>query len=235
MKNDNLKPKIVILLAALASSLFIAAPLSYAQTATNKPQVILTWKALTYTPPDFMGKILPTSNSRMAASVALVDGGRIVDISRETIYWYLNDNFLNGSVGLQDVSFNVPNATGGAFDLRAEITTYSKGNQLKTVSVPVVNPEAVIELPFPSGIFYSSLISLFGQPYFFNVDDPSKLNFAWSVNGQTPSGAENPQSLNIKFGSVPSGSNLYVSLRIQNPSNQFESGAKSANLTYSTR
>ncbi len=222
----------IIFFTIVAVSLGVSTT-ALAQTAAAKPKVIITWIANSYAPPTFGGKVLPTAGSLVSASVALLDGGRLIDLSKETIYWYLDNNFLSGGPGLRGISFRAPDVAGGTVSLRAEIPNYSKGSQLKTISIPVASPEAVIEIPFPSKKFYSSSIKLVGQPYFFNIGSASGLNFSWSINGQTPSGAENPQSLNIKIGNLAVGSSLSVSLVIQNVSNQFERGAKSENILYS--
>ena len=211
--------------------------LSFAQAvAPSTPKILLTWRTDTYVPPGFIGKIMPTANSPIAASAELIDGGKIVDLSKQNVYWYANNNFLAGGIGLQRITFQAPDAAGGVMDLRVEFPNYSKGSQLKTVSMPIVRPEAVIETLFPSGKFSSSPLQLSAQPYFFNATSPTRLNFNWSVNGQTPSGAENPQNLNIKFGPTTApGSAFSVSLSIQNPDTryQFESASKRVDLTYS--
>ncbi len=211
-----------------------ALPRSFGQSASvTGPRILLTWKSNTYVPEGFSGKIMPTSNSPITASVELIDGGKIIDLSRKNIYWYQDNNFLAGGIGMQRVTFRAPDLAGGTMDLRAEVPNYSKGNQLKTVQIPISKPEAVIEAPFPYGNFSSSPIKLVGQPYFFNADSVSQFNFAWSINGQKPSGAENPQTLNIKFSpTMPQGSTLSVSLSIQNTTNQYESGVENINLIY---
>src|SRR3989344_9585493 len=210
---------------------------SFAQTATpSVPKLFLTWSSNTYVPPGFTGKIMPTANSEITASVELIDGGKVANLSKQNVYWYANNNFLSGGIGMQSVTFRAPDAAGGTIDLRAEVPNYSKGGQLKTISVPIVRPSVVIEPIFPSGRFSSSPLQLIGQPYFFNTTSPSRLNFAWSVNGQTPSGAENPQNLNIKFGpTMTPGSTLSVSLSVQNTDSRFrfETASKSMNFTYS--
>lgn len=220
-------------------ALFIASDIesSFAQTAApSVPKLFLTWSSNTYVPPGFTGKVLPTASSEITASVELIDGSKIADLSKQNVYWYVNNNFLSGGIGMQSVTFRAPGTAGGAIALRAEVPNYSKGSQLKTVSVPIVKPEVVIEPIFSSGRFSSSPLQLFGQPYFFNTTGPTRLNFIWRVNGQTPSGAENPQNLNIKFGpTITPGSTISVSLSAQNTDSkfQFETASKNADFTYS--
>ncbi len=226
----NLYTSLLILLLGISAHAF-------AQTvAPSVPKLFLTWSSNTYAPPGFAGKIMPTASSQITASVELIDGGKIVDLSKQSVYWYGNNNFLSGGIGMQSVTFLAPDVAGGTIDLRVEVPNYSKGDQLKTVSVPIVRPDVVIEAPLSSGKFSSSPLQLIGQPYFFNTASPTHLNFTWSVNSQTPSGAENPQVLNIKFGQMMTpGLTIPVSLSVQNTDSrfQFETASKSASFTYS--
>lgn len=178
---------------------------------------------------------MPTAGSQIAASAELIDNGKPVNLSKQNVYWYQDNNFIAGGYGSQAVVFRAPDVAGGTIDLRVEFPNYSKGAQLKTIAIPIVKPEAVIESPFPYGKFSSSPIQLLGQPYFFNADTISKLNFNWTVNGQAPSGAENPQNLNVKFNSMSPDSALSVSLSIQNTDSRYqtEGASQNINLVYS--
>ena len=210
---------------------------SFAQTTpAAAPQILLTWKSSSYAPADFGGKIMPTSNSLITASAELIDNGKIADVSKQNVYWYQDNNFIDGGIGKQRISFSAPGVFGGSISLRVEFPNYSKGGQLKTVDVRIVKPEAVIESSLPSGKFSSSPLKLTAIPYFFNTDSPAHLNFAWNINGQSPTGAENPQILNVKFGQdMQTQSTMAISLSVQNTDKRYEFEAASTNaiLTYS--
>lgn len=209
---------------------------SFAQSVpVSAHKIFLTWRTNTYVPSGFSGKAMPTANSQITASAELIDNGKTVDLSKQNVYWYQDNNFISGGYGLQTVTFRAPDVAGGTIDLRVEFPNYSRGAQLKTVVIPIVRPEAVIESPFPNGKFSSSPVQLLGQPYFFNADTISKLNFNWTVNGQTPSGAENPQSLNVKFNTMLPDSALSVSLSVQNTDGRYqgEGASQNINLIYS--
>lgn len=226
-----MKQKIISSLTLLGVGIFFA----HAQTTIPAPKLFITWKAESYAPADFSGKILPTANSPITASVELIDNGKVINLVQQssTVYWYLNDNFLQGGKALQEIAFRAPDAAGGTLDLRAEIPNYRNGPALKTVTIPIAQPETVIEAPFPSGIFSSPSIELTALPYFFNMKDLSRLNFDWSVNGETPTGAENPQKLTIKAGSAAApGSAIQISLNIRNPLDILQVGSKTITLTY---
>ena len=204
---------------------------AHAQTAS--PQFMITWKSNTYVPADFEGKILPTANSLVMVSFELIDGGALADLSAQTVYWYANNNFLQGGKGLQYIEFKAPDSAGGIIDLRVEVPNYKRGAQLKTIGIPIVSPKAVIEAPFPKNEFSASPIQLAGLPYFFNVRDISVLNFGWSINGVAPSGAENPDVLTIRLNpDAPAGSPLGVTFSVQNKNNALEGASENVNLIY---
>ncbi len=226
--------KILLGTFLIALAAFPLKPLIQTVQAAN-PSILLTWDSSAYVPPGFAGKNMPTANSMITAAAELIDNGKIIDVSRQNVYWYQNNNFIDGGIGKQRISFRAPGIAGSTISLRVEFPEYSKGSQLKTADIQVVRPEVVIESPFPGGKFSSSPLSLIGQPYFFNIASLSQLNFSWNVNGQPPQGAENPQILNVKFGQLPSQTNMAISLSAQNTDKryQFETASENLTLTYS--
>ena len=104
---------------------------------------------------------------------------------------------------------------------------------MKEISIPVVGPEVVIETPYPTGNFYGPTIKVVGVPYFFNVASPASLNFSWSVNGESPPNAENPEELNVTLNpDAPSGSTISIGLTINNPVIESESAGSNINPIY---
>lgn len=213
----------------IAIGIFLAG----ARAQTANPQFMITWKSNTYVPVDFEGKILPTANSTITVSFELIDGGAPAELSNQTVYWYINNNFLQGGKGLQHIEFRAPDTAGGVIDLRVEVPNYKQGPQLKTVEIPTVAPKAVIEAPFPNNEFSASPVQVAGLPYFFNVRDISPLNFGWSINGVAPSGTENPDTLTIRLNQdAPAGSSLGVAFTVRNKNNALEEASGNVNLIY---
>jgi hypothetical protein len=205
-----------------------------AQTQQNQPRLFMTWQAYSYTPPPFPGKILPTSNSPIAVSVEVVNPttGKIIDLGKQTIYWYINDNFFKGGQGVQNIYFRLPAQASSFISVRAQLPNLGNGMLLKTIQIPLVRPEVAIEAPYPDKRFGGASLQVKGFPYFFNVANPSALNFTWNVNGETPPNAENPAYLVVNINpDAPSGSTLNIRLTIQNPSNSSESASKIISLT----
>jgi hypothetical protein len=227
------------LLASVTLSVIVAlllvsgTPLTQGQQ--TKPKFLITWQAKSYVPPQYKGKVLPGAGSQIIASVELVDGGKLVDLSRQIIYWYANDNFVGGGEGVQTTSFNAGDNAPNTLSLRVQLPGYKNQNVLliKTIEIPIAGPEVVIESPYPDGRFTNSPVQLKGIPYFFNVASQSDLGFTWSVNGETPPNAENPADLVVNINpDAPSGSTLNVGLTVQNPVNNSESASKIIGLTF---
>ena len=196
-------------------------------------QLVVTWQAYgSYVPPQYIGKALPSLHSEIAASVALLSNGKLVDVSNQTVYWYLNDTLVEGGVGKQYVVLSPFGAPPAFLDLRAELPSYNGTTLIHDVQIPFVDPKAVIEAPHPGGQFSGSSISIQGTPYFFYTSDPGTLSYGWSVNGQTSASVENPQTLQIKTPlATPSGSLFGVSLTITDRNNNISEN-DSTNITY---
>jgi hypothetical protein len=213
---------------------FVAIKAVQAQTASS-PQFLMTWTTTnSYAPASYSGKILPNQTSPITASIELLANGQPVDLSNQTIYWYLNGNLLGGDDGAQRMTFVDP-ADDDAPDtltLEVELPDYPTGLLVHQINIPVVQPIAVIDAPYAQDEFSENPVTVQALPYFFATTSTSPLSFAWSVNGETVADAQNPQELQISMPqSTPSGFSLGISLTIQN-SNDETTATDNANLTY---
>jgi hypothetical protein len=209
---------------------------AYAQTSSS-PWFLITWETTgSYIPPFYQGKALPTYGSKITASLELVSSqGKILDLSGQTIYWYVDDNLVGGGVGVQQATFppigNAPNAV----NLRVTIPNYNGAYLVHTITIPMVLPEVVVYAPYPNGQFSQNSITVMALPYFFNIPSPSNLSYTWSVNGQNGTNAENPEEAQITLPQgTQSGTNLAVSLSVENPNDSTVATA-SGNLTYESQ
>ncbi len=216
----KLYAKIVSVGAFLAVTLLSGAFLARAQS--TEPQMVITWKAYgSYVPPTYADKALPNQESRLTASLMLLSNGKPVDLSYQTIYWYLNNTLISSGIGDQSIIFSPFGKAPAFLNLEAELPSYNGATLTHSIQIPLVNPKAVIEAPHPSGQSSENPVVLQGTPYFFYVSDPGELSYTWSVNGQNPSAAENPQTLQISLDpSTPSGSSLNIGLTIANPNDR---------------
>src|SRR5665213_880707 len=179
------------------------------QTASAAgPQFLMTWQASnSYAPVGYAGEILPNQESQITASFELINAnGSPINLSGQTIYWYQNDNLLGGGVGVQHFTFRPYGEAPNTVTLKVELPDYPGGLLIHEIDIPIVQPQAVIEAPYPQGVFPVSPAMVQALPYFFAATSTSPFSFAWSVNGQTVTSAENPQTLQISLPqSTPAG------------------------------
>jgi hypothetical protein len=192
--------------------------ISNAQTASAQPQFLVTWQALnSYAPPYYQGKVLPGASSQIVASVELVSGGKLVNLKNQTIYWYLNTNYIGGGIGAQRITFSPYGGAPDSLALEVKLPSYNNDSLLHTVSIPVVQPKAVIVARYPQNQFSDNPFTLQAQAYFFNVPSLLPLVFNWSANNQVANNTENPTEADISIPSdSPSGSQLSVTLDVKN-------------------
>lgn len=205
----------------------LAVTVSFAQTP---PQMIITWVARQdSSPSSFPGKILPTQNSVVTASLEFFVEGKPASLSEQKTYWYVNDGLVASGMGIKRISFLAP-AAGSIIDLRVQLPNYNGSLLTKTIQIPVATPLAVINAPYPNKEIFGRTIALKGIPYFFSAKS-SALNFRWSVNGSTPENTENPSELNVNLNpDALVGSNVNISLTISNPANPGESASQNISL-----
>lgn len=192
MKHGISTKKYWLVLLACA---FIAAAhggaLNRASAQGTPAKLLVTWQADTYVPDGFSGKVMPSSDSQIVIGVDLINSGKRVDLSPYKVFWYIDEHFYQGAAGLARISLAAPHLIGENFiTVRVLITNYGTGVG-KTITIPVVAPEVVIQSSAPSLAASAAPFTLQAYPYFFNVRDLSQLSFSWSLNGQNV-GNQNP-------------------------------------------
>jgi hypothetical protein len=179
------------LLACAILAVFYAGALNRADAQSAPTQFLMTWQADTYVPDGFSGKVMPASDSQIIVGIDLINMGKRVDLSAYKIFWYINEKFYQGADGLARISLAAPHFIGrNSITVRASITNYGAGVG-KTINIPVVVPEAIIQSSAPSLAASAAPFNLQVYPYFFNIKDPSGLNYSWSLNN-TVVGNQNP-------------------------------------------
>ena len=220
----------------LISITILTALAGYSAKAQTEPFILITWKALNYAPANFEGKVLPMQNSPIVASVALLQNGKFIDISKMQIKWSVNSQQLQSGTGLQTIIFQEPDLGGGSnsTDITVEIPNYPGGSILNTISISPTQPKAVIDAPYPNLQFASSQLNITAVPYFFNVNNISGLDISWMVNSVSPTDLTDPSSLQIKFGQqLQNGTVLPINLNITQISDSlFGKASSDINLIY---
>lgn len=214
-----------------AAVLFFAA--SFAHAASGN-QLVITWHASrSYVPPGYDGKALPNQSSQITASVEAFSNGKRGDLSKSNVYWYLNDVLIGGGTGVRTNTFPLfGGASASAQTLRVEVPDYPDGYLITTTPIPLANPMVVIGASYPNGQVSVNPFTVSALPYFFNIASPGQLGFSWSVNGQSATNAENPETLQVSMGpGTTAGTAFNISLAVTNALDSM-SASNQATLVY---
>ncbi|MBI5220475.1 MAG: hypothetical protein HY978_01400 [Candidatus Liptonbacteria bacterium] len=192
------------------------------------------WRADTYAPSGYAGKVLPVAGSFMEATVFVTETtGQLVDLSKLPIYWYLNDRLLEGGNGKQKIVFLVPEDASRNLKLRARVGGLKNGDAIQTLRLPVAAPDIVIDAPYPSNRFGTTAAEVWARPFFFKIARLGDLGLTWRVNGELVQNAEHPESLRMEIDpNTPDGTAVDISLAAQNPRGLFESAQSAARLIF---
>src|SRR3989304_3003224 len=102
-------------------TLFAAFVLS-ASAQNETISAVMTWGALSYVPPTYKGRVLPTAGTPIVAALELLDGEKIINLSSAPISWLLDGKLIDSGVGKKTVSFKAAaGRIGGTHNVRAVI------------------------------------------------------------------------------------------------------------------
>lgn len=143
----------------------------------SAPEIIVTWKTNSFTPSSYMGKALPSARSQINVALQLLDEDKMVNLSKNEIRWYINNQLLDSGSGLTNISFPAPSLGEQSLLLRVVIIDYKNDELNEFVTIPIIKPEIVIvsaEQP-----------QLKSLAYFFNISSVDQLKIDWKVDGKT--------------------------------------------------
>ncbi|MEK7481854.1 MAG: hypothetical protein AAB607_00600 [Patescibacteria group bacterium] len=231
MKNYKLKLKISVLIFSTFYFLLSAFYLVHAQTP---PQFMVSWQANSYAPSWYSGKILPTRGSLIKISFELVDNGKIADLSKKKVRWYVNDKLVQNEskgLGLKFYSFIADDYPGQETEIRITIVDYKDEILDKIVRIPIVFAEAAIDSPYPNAEINTGKNSFLVYPFFFNIRDLNNISFEWLVDNQPAESGENSQSLELNIESAaPSGFEIDIKATIRNLLDEMEFASENIKL-----
>lgn len=231
MKNFNQKFKTPALLFAICYLFFAIFYFVDAQTA---PQFLVSWQADSYAPSWYQGKIFPTHGSKIDINFELLESGKIINLSKTKVRWYINDNLIKNEkngLGIKFLSFVANDYPGQETEIRITLPDY-KGETLdEIVRIPIVSPEATIDSPYSDNRVYIGGSSFLAHPFFFNIKKLNELSFEWSVDGRPAKSGEKDDKLDLNVDPLtPSGWEINVQATIKNLLNQMEFAGKNIKL-----
>jgi hypothetical protein len=163
---------------------------------------VLTWKAGTYAPTGFTGKLLPSSESLVAVALSAFRNNRTIPLDKQLVRWYLNDQLISSGVGMTTFMTASPNLPGGDFSIKAELPNLPENSAVRSITIPNISPRIVLRPEAAISSLRKFPFLLRSEPYFFNITNPAELKFDWQVNGSPIMSNENPDWLRL---SLPQG------------------------------
>ena len=161
-------------------TLFIFPLANFARAQTNS-ELLLTWEAQNYAPPEYLGKHLATPGSIIAVSAELIVNGKLQDARQSSFSWYVDGKLLQKGAGLKEISFPVKKSQGNEYTIRA-VTKFGGKNIEGTIRVPVSRPEVIIQHPYQNNIVAGGGDARVRvQPYFFSVPSLESLRVSWTL------------------------------------------------------
>ncbi|KKR89267.1 MAG: hypothetical protein UU85_C0004G0108 [Candidatus Wolfebacteria bacterium GW2011_GWA2_42_10] len=225
-------PKLKTLVFLFSAFCFLLS--AFGANAQTAPQFLVSWKAQSYVPSWYQGKIFPTNGSRIDVNFELIDNGKIADISKKVIRWYVNDELMKNEkngLGIKSFSFNAADYPGKETEIRIAMPDYWDVPLDKIFIIPIVSPEVVIDAPYPSRRIPADRSSFLAYPFFFNIGNSNSLSFEWFVNDQSAKAGENPSALNLNIDSTaPKGFAIDIKVVVKNLLNEMEFAGKNIKM-----
>jgi len=196
-------------------------------------QVIITWQANNFYPADYKGKALAVNQNTVTVAAELLKNQKLQDLSKATITWFLDDDFLSSGTNLKETTFRITKTKGDSHFVRAVVGLGAEEFE-GTISIPVFGPVVVIENPNPYPLVKGETqLSLRAIPYFFNITGLNDLTLRWQINNGQPiykSGSDNEIVLNVGSPQQGASNKINVTVFAQNQKNLLETNQAAINL-----
>lgn len=208
---------------------------NFANAQITASQFLVSWQAKTYAPSWYQGKFFPVKDASVGISFELIDNGKIADLSKEKVRWYVNDklekNEENG-LGIKSINFSTRDYPGQTTEVRIEIFHYKNGDVLgKIIEIPSVRPELIVDLPYADNQIGVGQSIFRAFPFFFDINGLDNLSVEWSAMGRQSEGSGNPWQLNLNIDQkAPKGMEVGLSVSVKNLLKELEFASKSMKL-----
>lgn len=205
---------------------------------TNAATEFLTsWKSPnSYVPNWYVGKALPTKDSKIIVSFEILEDGKLVNLKKTAIRWYLNDKLIaneKDGFGVQTISFMVPNDIDGDIVVRISLPNYKNKGIENSFIIPVKSPQISIEALSYNNDIAKKETTFTAWPFFFDVKFTNELISRWFVDGrEAKNSAASNMKLRVDF-SKPDFNNAQTQVEVQitNQKNPMSFGQKKIDVS----
>ena len=204
----------------------------FSNTTFAATEFLTSWRADSYVPYFYQGKVLPSPNSNITISFEVLSNGRPLDISSRTVRWYLDNQLYQSGIGLKTISFKTDTIKQTDYQVKISLPKSSNGKDLEEfLIIPLASPEAVIDAPYSNNLVNEGINLLRGLLYFFNTRDLKDIILTWTANGQKTSASVGaPDILELKVPASASGNSINIGLTAKNTKNELEFADASVNM-----
>lgn len=202
-----------------------------AAQAQTAPQLLITWRSRAYVEPSFQGKILPVAGAPLEASAMMIDAGKPVDLSKQTIRWFLNNRLLQSGTGLQTVAVpGDPLLRDAEIRLKVVIAGYKGADQQAVIVLQPTRPEVIIRPTYPEWYVPAGNALFRAMFYHWSAESPDALSLRWSLQGQTVESFGEGAALAAEIPAAAAGNTLSLQLTANNTANALEAASAFAQL-----
>lgn len=191
-----------------------------------------SWKASSYTPYFYQGKVLPGVNADVIVNFELIHNGQPVDLTNKLVRWYVDSNLVKSGLNLKNFVFHTNALKGGDYQIKISLPKYNQGNDLDYFfTIPAATPEVIIDSPYYNNRITTGTSFFRALMYFFDFNKLSDSALTWSVNGSTATTDPNqPDVFGLKVSNLGLGEVINLNLTAKNQKNNFEFAKTAINL-----
>lgn len=202
---------------------FFALAISAVPTYAKSPQFVVSWKPAVYAPVWYEGKLLPVVDSSVRVSFEAIDqndpyAGKVIDISKREVRWYVGGNLVRKGIGLQTLTIQNKDYSGSPISLKIafDFSDNETGERYFAeyfTSIPVVERKLLLVRRAMSNVLApGAQATWYAVPLFFS-SAPNASQIKWTVNGKPVSSVEgNPFALTVQAGDAGQFADVRVSI-----------------------
>lgn len=174
---------------AYASGILIAMLLGFGiviSSAHAEADFMVGWQTKTSAPAWFKGRGFPTYQSFITVGFELIENGKVVDLSKTAVRWYVDGKLLKNEsdgLGIRQVTVFNKKYGGEVVEMKIVIPDYRGRELLKLFAIPIKTPEVVVDIPYIGKKVARGENTLYAWPFFFGTTSVKKLNLQWTVDG----------------------------------------------------
>lgn len=219
--------KKVIILFIVAVLLIIPGGFVDAQTSRD---FLISWEADSYAPSWYQGKVFPSQGSRITIKFELVENGKIANLSKTKVRWYINNKLVRNEtsgLGIKSYTFFNNVSFSNNIDVRIAIIEYKGINLEEAFSISVKPVEAVIEIPSFNRQIEKGKFLIKAWPFFFNIRDLGEVGFSWLINGKAQENEKIGGEFDLEIkNDVSAREKINLGVRIDNLKNTVERASR---------